>query len=150
MYRTVENFVLKDTIEHNNLLFCLCFGKPYLHPIPLTTLFQAIQAEDIYYGYVPHNNIYWVWMRLGAIGFFAFWYLIGAIIVRGCLIARRLRDPYLQLVAIYIIAVVFIEIVVAFADYQLFLYRNVIYVGLLIGILMKLPALDEKKEVVES
>ncbi|OLB57076.1 MAG: hypothetical protein AUI01_05325 [Ktedonobacter sp. 13_2_20CM_2_56_8] len=149
LYRSIENNDLKYTVQQSPV-FGLGFGKPYLQPVPLTSIFPGIFAADEYYGYVPHNNIYWVWMRLGAIGFFAFWYLIGAIIVRGCLIARRLRDPYLQLVAIYIIAVVFIEIVVAFADYQLFLYRNVIYVGLLIGILMKLPALDEKKEVVES
>jgi hypothetical protein len=35
------------------------------------------------------------------------------------------------------------EIVVAFADYQLFFYRNVIYIGLLAGILMKLPEVEK-------
>jgi hypothetical protein len=80
-------------------------------------------------------------MRLGAIGFFALWYLFGTIIVRGCLIARKLKDQYLQLVAIYIIGVTFMEIIVAIADYQLFLYRNVLFLGLMAGVLMKLPAL---------
>ena len=56
-------------------------------------------------------------------------------------------DPRLQLVAIYIVAVTFMEIIVAFADYQLFFFRNVIYLGLLAGILMKLPALDENEKV---
>jgi len=149
LYRSIENNDLIYTVKQSPV-FGLGFGKPYLQPVPLTSIFPGILAADIYYAYVPHNNVYWVLMRLGAVGFFAFWYLFGAIIVRGCLIARRLRDPYLQLVAIYIVAVVFIEIFVAFADYQLFLYRNVIYVGLLIGILMKLPVLDGKKEVVES
>jgi hypothetical protein len=37
------------------------------------------------------------------------------------------------------------EIVVAFADYQLFFYRNVIYMGLLAGILMKLPVIEQKE-----
>ena len=80
-------------------------------------------------------------MRLGAIGFLAFWYLIGSIIVRGSLIARQLGDRYLQMVAIYVICMTCMEIIVAFADYQLFFYRNVIYIGLLAGILMKLPEL---------
>jgi O-Antigen ligase len=145
LYRVIENYDLKFTIQRNNLLFGLGFGKPYLQPIPLTTVFQDIGAQDIYYGYVPHNNIYWVWMRLGAVGFLAFWYLIGSIIVRGAHIARQLRDRYLQLVAIYAVAITVMEIIVSFADYQLFYYRNVIYVGLLAGILMKLGELDEEK-----
>lgn len=120
----------------------LGFGKPFLQPI----LLPNIITLDPYYNYVPHNTIYWIWMSLGPIGYFALWYLFGAIIIRGCLIVRQLRDRYLQLVAIYIVAIVFMEVVVAFADYQLFFYRNVIYLGLLTGILLKLPSMDEKKE----
>ena len=97
---------------------------------------------DPYYLYVPHNTIYWVMMRLGALGFFALWYLIGALVVRGCQIARSLLDPYLQLVAIYVVSVTFMEVILAYADYQLFFYRNVIYLGLLAGILMRLPKID--------
>jgi hypothetical protein len=144
-YRNIENLDLKYTIQHNNFLFGLGFGKPYLQPTPLTTVFQNIQAVDIYYNYVPHNNIYWIWMRLGAVGFLVFWFLISSIIARGSIIARQLRDPYLQLVAIYAVAMTIMEIIVALADYQLFFYRNVIYLGLLAGILMKLPELDKEE-----
>jgi hypothetical protein len=49
-------------------------------------------------------------------------------------------------VAIYIVAVTFMEVVVAFADYQLFFFRNVIYLGLLCGILVKLPILDQQEQ----
>lgn len=145
-YRVTEDYDLKYTVDHNNFLFGLGFGKPYLQPVPLTTLFQAIGSFDIYYNYVPHNNIYWIWMRLGAVGFMVFWYLFGSIIVRASLIARQLRDRYLQMMAIYIVGMTIMEIIVAFADYQLFFYRNVIYIGLLAGILMKLPELDKEEE----
>ena len=93
LYRTVENGDLKYTISHNNFWFGMGFGKPYLQPIPLTSLFQAIGSADIYYEYVPHNNIYWVWMRLGAIGFLAFWYLIGSIMVYGSLHRPKATRP---------------------------------------------------------
>ncbi len=54
----------------------------------------------------------------------------------------------MQVVAIYIVAVTVMEVIVAFADYQLFFYRNVIDLGLLCGLLVKLPLLDqEQKEV---
>lgn len=140
LYRLIEDFDLKYTVQRNPL--GLGFGKPFLEPIPLVD----ISAKDPLYNYVPHNTIYWVWMRLGPIGYVALWYLFGAIIVRGCLIARQLRERYLQVVAIFITAITFMEIIVAFADYQLFFYRNVIYLGLMAGVLMKLPALDAKKE----
>ena len=149
-YRIIENFDLKYTVKQNPLLG-LGFGKEFLQPIPLPVLATDDPTNGGNpYLYVPHNTIYWVWMRLGPIGYLALWYLIGAIIVRGCLIVRQLKAPYLQLVAIYIVAIIFMEVAVAYADYQLFFYRNVIYLGLLAGILMKLPTLDaldkEKKE----
>lgn len=149
-YRITEDYDLKYTIDHNNFLFGLGFGKPYLQPVPLATLFPTIASSDIYYNYVPHNNIYWVWMRLGMVGFLIFWYLIGAIIVRASLIARQMRDRYLQMMAIYIVGMTLMEILVAYADYQLFAYRNVIYIGLLAGILMKLPELDKNEAAMHA
>ncbi len=144
-YRVVEDFDLRYTIARENFFVGMGFGKTYFEPVPLTTVFPGIGAADQYYNYVPHNNIYWVWMRFGAIGFLIFWYLFGSIIVRGSLIARQLRDPYLQLAAIYAVGMTVAEIVVAFADYQLFFYRNVIYIGLLAGILMKLPEVERNE-----
>lgn len=140
VYRLIEDTNLKYTVKLNPM--GLGFGKPFLQFIPLPN----ILILDPYYLYVPHNTIYWVWMRLGPIGYFALWYIFGAIIIRGCIIARKLRNRYLQLVAIYIVAVTFMEVIVAYADYQLYFYRNVIYLGLLAGILMKLPSLDDMEE----
>lgn len=138
-YRVIENFDLAYTAKQNPLGFG--FGKRYLQPIPV----PDISLLDENYLYVPHNTIFWIWMRLGAIGFFALLYLLGVMIVRGCLIARRLQDPYLQLVSIYIVAVILMEVILASADYQLFAFRNVIYLGLLAGILVKLPILSQEK-----
>lgn len=141
IYRDIENFDLKYTAKQNPLLG-YGFGKEFLQPVPL----PDISEQDPYYTLVPHNTIYWIWMRLGPAGYLALWYLFGALIVRGCIIARTLRDPYLQLVAIYVVAVAVMEIIVAYADYQLFFYRNVIYLGLLAGILFKLPTLDAAQQ----
>ncbi len=141
LYRDMENYDTQYTAKQSPLIG-LGFGKPFLQPEPLTSIYPDIQQVDPYYNYVPHNNIYWILFSLGLLGFFALWYLFGSMIVRGSLIARRLRDPYLRTVAIFIVGAVCMEIVVAYADYQLFLYRNVFFVGLLAGILMRLPALD--------
>jgi hypothetical protein len=136
LYRAIEDADLKYTVKQDPILGW-GFGKQFLQPTPLPVL----TSPD--YQYVPHNTIYWVWMRLGAIGYTLMWYLFGAAIVRGCLIVRQLRDTYLQGVAIFIVAATVMEIIVSYADYQLFWYRNVLYTGLLLGMLMRLPALDE-------
>ena len=137
LYRDIENYDLKYTVKLNPM--GLGFGKPFLQPV----LLPDLSSLDPVYNYIPHNTIYWVWMRLGPIGFIALWYLFGAMIVRGSIIARQLKDKYLQLIAIYIVAMLVMEIIVAYADYQLSFYRNVIYVGILAGVLMRLPIIDE-------
>jgi cell division protein FtsW (lipid II flippase) len=141
-YRNAENYDLKYTVQQNPLLG-MGFGKQFLQPEPLPVL----ASDDPDFGgnpylYVPHNTIYWIWMRLGPAGYVALWFLLGSLIVRGGLIARRLHEPYLRLIAVYVIAITCMEIMVAYADYQLFFYRNVIYLGLLAGLLMRLPALE--------
>jgi hypothetical protein len=138
LYRIYENFDLKYT-EKQSLLLGYGFGKPFLQPYILPN----ILAGDPYYLYVPHNNIYWLWMRLGPIGFSAFWYFIASIIITACGIARRLRNPYLQLVAIYVVSITFMEVLASYADYQLFFYRNVMYLGILLGILLRMPAMEK-------
>ncbi|HLI05176.1 MAG TPA: O-antigen ligase family protein [Ktedonobacteraceae bacterium] len=140
LYRSIEDYDLKFTVKQNPILG-MGFGKEFLQPI----LLPNILSLDPYYLYVPHNTIYWVWMRLGPLGYSALWYLIGSIVVYGCLIAKQLRDRYLQLVAIFVVAITFMEVIAAYSDYQLFFYRNVIYLGILAGILMKLPTLDKEK-----
>jgi hypothetical protein len=44
------------------------------------------------------------------------------------------------------VAMIIMEIIVAYADYQLSFYRNVIYVGILAGVLMRLPRMEAEKK----
>jgi hypothetical protein len=144
LYREYEDYDLKYTAKENPL--GLGFGREFLQPKPLVSVFPQILAHDQYYNYIPHNTIYWIWVDLGPIGFFSLWFLIGSIIIRGCFIARQLKDPYLQVFAIFVVAVMAMEVAVAFADYQLYFFRNVIDLGLLAGLLVKLPTLDKEQE----
>jgi hypothetical protein len=140
LYRVYEDSDLLATYKASPLLGW-GFGKPFLQPNPLPNIITL----DPYYLYIPHNTILWVLMRLGPLGFIALWNLVGTLIIRGCHIARELVDPYLQLVAVYIVAIVVMEIILAYADYQLYFYRNVIYMGILAAILVKLPSIDAEQ-----
>ncbi len=145
LYRTMEDNDTQYTAAQSPLIG-IGFGQPFLQPDPLVSIYPQIQQDDPYYNYVPHNNLYWILFSLGLTGYFALWYLFGSMIVKGCLIAKQLRDPYLRTVAIFAVGVFCMEIVVAYADYQLFFYRNVFFVGLLAGVLMRLPQFDRPEE----
>jgi len=136
LYRTIEDYDLKYT-EAQSPLLGYGFGRPFLQPEVLPNVIQL----DPYYLFIPHNNVLWIWMRLGPLGFGALWYIIGTAVACGCLIARRLKDPQLQLFAIFTVASLVMEVIVAYSDYQFFFYRNMLYTGILLGVLFKLPAI---------
>jgi hypothetical protein len=138
-YRIVENYDLKYT-ESTSPFLGFGFGKPFQQPVALPNVLEL----DPYYLYIPHNNVLWVWMRLGPLGFGALWYLFGSAIITGCMIVRRLRNPQLQFFAIFTLAMVMMEVILAYGDYQFFFYRNMIYVGIALGVLMKLPTIERK------
>jgi hypothetical protein len=144
-YRTAEDFDLKYT-ESLSPLLGYGFGKPFQQPDVLPNVLQI----DPYYLYIPHNNVLWIWMRLGPLGFGALWYLLGTAIVCGCLIARRLKEAQLQLFAIFTVAALVMEVIVAYSDYQFFFYRNMIYIGVVLGTLLKLPAIARAASPLES
>lgn len=137
LYRTIENHGLMTTIRQHPFLGW-GFGHPFQQPIALPDL----SPWNPYYVYIPHNGFYWVWMRLGLLGFLALLCLLGVLIVRGALIAWQLGDHALQNVAIFVVAVTIMEILVAYGDYQLYSLRNVLYLGVLAGALMRLPTLE--------
>jgi len=136
LYRTIEDYDLKYT-EAQSPLLGYGFGKPFLQPKVLPNVVDL----DPYYLFIPHNNVLWMWMRLGPLGYAALWYLFGSAIVAGCMIARRLKNRELQLFAIFAVATLVMEIVLAYSDYQFFFYRNMIFVGVVLGVLMKLPTI---------
>ncbi len=139
LYREIEDNDLKFT-EKQSPILGYGFGRPFLQPVTLPN----ISTLDPYYLYIPHNTILWVWMRLGPLGLIALFYLFGGFIIRAGIMARNLRDRDLQFVAIFAIAVVLIELPLAYGDYQLFFYRNIFYLGLIMGMVMRLPDIDKK------
>lgn len=85
-------------------------------------------------------------MRMGYIGYFALWFLFGSLIIRGCIIVKQLKDRYLQMIGMILVGAIFMEVAVAFSDYQLYFFRNVIFLGLMMGMLLKLPEIEAKEE----
>jgi O-antigen ligase len=93
LYRDQENANLRYTIDSSPVIG-IGFGKPFKVIVPMVDLTK----DWAFQFYMPHNNMLWLWMRMGIIGFVAFWVAIGAavILVTACL---RLGVARLRLLA---------------------------------------------------
>lgn len=75
LYRDQENTNLRYTISFSPYTG-IGFGKPMQLITPMVDLEASIGwALQLY---MPHNNMLWLWMRMGIIGFVTFWVLAGA------------------------------------------------------------------------
>ena len=136
IYRQAENTNLKLSFQTNRLIG-MGFGMPFL--IVLT---QA-DISNIYplWNYIPHNTLLWVGMRMGLVGAATFWALFGIALLEVCRALRVQKDRFvLALVALAGGAIV-AELMVAYADLQLESYRNMIFIGIVFGLLNIVPAL---------
>jgi hypothetical protein len=83
LYRDQENANLEYTIGFSPIIG-IGFGRPMEVNTPMVDLTSSWPLQL----YMPHNNVLWLWMRMGIIGFIIFWVAIGAAFL---LIARATR-----------------------------------------------------------
>jgi O-antigen ligase len=136
LYRISENADLRATYQTSPLIGT-GFGIPMLVPFPLADISQ----QDPFWQIITHNSILWIAMRMGILGMAAFWALIGMIVLEGVRVARAQQDPLLRAAAIFALAAVVGELVMAYGDKQLESYRNMIFVGVMIGLIEAIPRL---------
>lgn len=141
-YRTAENANLRLTFQSSPLIG-VGFGSPYLMAYPMADISRIYPLWNV----IPHNSLMWVGMRMGAIGFVAFWGLIGLAILQGFYVLGRSRDPLIRAVAAVAIAAVVAEIMVGYGDLQLESYRNLIFLGATLGILNRISQMPEVARV---
>jgi hypothetical protein len=137
LYREMENYDLAYTSRRTPLIG-IGFGNKYDQPLTLPNI--AFPLRD----YIPHNEIFWLIVKMGSIGFFFFCLFMTSFVFRAAAVFARLKDPYLKALCIVSIAGVLAQIVVSYFDLQLTFYRNMIYLGMLMGVLPTLELADEE------
>lgn len=137
-YRTAENANLQLTFQSSPIIG-VGFGSPYLMAYPQADISQIYPLWNV----IPHNTLMWVGMRMGVIGFAAFWALVGMAILQGLQQLGTRRDPLLRAVAAFAIAAIVGELLVGYGDLQLESYRNLIFLGVVIGVLNRMPQLAD-------
>lgn len=122
----------------------LGFGRPYTFYVPQPSL---LSSGFIYWTYITHNAIYWVWMKMGVVGFIAFWFLLGSAIIQGLTNFRQLSDGTTRVLAITIAGLVVMQIIFSYGELGLTYARPMIFLGCMLGVLARLPALDRAADL---
>lgn len=118
------------------------FGKPMLLPYPLPDISQIY----VWWNIMPHNSILWIYMRLGSIGYFLLWLLIGLGVMQATDLARRLREPVMKGIALFIVLMLVQQVITSYLDLQWSNWRCLIATGILFGLISRLAPLARQEE----
>jgi O-antigen ligase len=135
-YRILEDLDIMTTVKSSPIIG-YGFGKPMLTPYPLPNINYEFQFV------LPHNSILWAWMRLGTIGYLIMWFLIGAAVIQVTQLIRRLRDPVLQGLAVFVLLMLIQQVLISYVDLQWSNYRTMIVTGVLFALISRLGALAQ-------
>jgi len=144
LYRKIEDYDLAYTIT-SYPLFGTGFGMRYLQPIELLRL-TVFPLQD----FQAHNNVLWLFAKVGAVGFFFFWLFVNVTGFRGAMLVTKLKDPYLKAVAAMIVVALINQLIAAYFDLHLVWYRVMFYLGLLMGLVQSLENIQKKEITSEA
>ena len=132
--RDQENYNLAVTLQR--LPLGLGFGKQHDWAI---INFGAFSLK----GYATHNEILWLLVTSGPIGFFFFFLFLNSVLFSGSGILSRLRDPYLMAVCAICIIEIPNHIIHTYVDMGFTRARSMAYLGLLMGLVSVTMRADE-------
>ena len=110
VYREFERYDLWYTIRSDPLRG-LGFGRQFYQPIPLPDI-----SFFVFWQYLPHNSILWVWIKTGFFGFVSMLFLFARTVQRGAINVARIADPNHLAFAIAALGYVVMYIVFAYVD----------------------------------
>jgi hypothetical protein len=136
-YRALETMNLDVTI-HSDPLLGVGFGRPFIMAAALPDL----SAWWPFFRYETHNNVLWVWLKTGAIGYVLFWVMIGGAVSRAAFAAKRLLDPTLRCAALFCLVAIVGTVVLSYVDLGLVSGRVTAMLGTSLGILSVVERID--------
>lgn len=129
-YRDAENTDIMATIHASPWGYG--YGKRFFHVAPIADISQVYEFWDL----LPHNQILWVWLRVGTPGFLAFWLMITAILFRACRLLRRDdMDPEQKALCLFSLSTLVLLLMFGLLDLQLSNYRDMLFAGFAVGAL---------------
>jgi hypothetical protein len=146
LYRDAENANIMATIRSSPIRG-YGYGKRMLHTVPIADISKIYEWWDL----LPHNQVLWVWMRVGTLGFFAFWWMISSILIHLCrIVCSEEADAEVKAVSIFAMATLSMLMIFGLLDLQMSNSRDMLFTGFWIGAAARFPLLPGKEEPVAS
>lgn len=143
-YRVAETANLQLTFKSSPVVG-IGFGIPYKVVYPMADISQIYPLWNV----IPHNSLFWVAVRMGAIGYIAFWCLIGIAVLQAIAILRTRRDRLYLAFAAFAVAAIGAQLMLGYTDLQIENYRNMIFIGAMLGVLNRLPSMEEARSAIQ-
>ncbi|MCP5099988.1 MAG: O-antigen ligase family protein [Chloroflexi bacterium] len=128
LYRDIENVNSAFTIRQKTLTG-VGFGKKFFILVPLPDI-----SFFIWWEYITHNSVIWIWMKTGVGGFASMIFLIGLSIMVGMRALWRMPGGDLSAVALTAVLYIIMHFVYAYVDMS-WDNQSMIYVGTMMGLL---------------
>jgi O-antigen ligase len=139
IYRAIENYNLVYTIRAEPLTG-VGFGKPFYQPAPLPNI-----SWFVFYQYIPHNSVLWIWLKMGLAGFVTLLFIIAATIRAG--IRASLRVPSGDALAVTVSALAFVVMFFVFAYVDLaFNSKTCLFLAVCMAACVNMPRLAARRE----
>jgi O-Antigen ligase len=123
LYRKIENLDIQATIKSNPALG-VGFGQKFLMPHALPDI-----SFFVFFEYITHNSILWIWMKAGIGGFLALLYLFSSAMRSGARALLRAHDGAHAAMTLTSVAFVAMFAVFAYVDIA-FDVRNMVLLAL--------------------
>ncbi|MBC8142444.1 MAG: O-antigen ligase family protein [Armatimonadetes bacterium] len=129
-YREAENKNLMATIRTAPVTG-YGYGRRFLHAVEIANISEIYEWWDL----LPHNQVLWVWMRVGTGGYMAFWLMWFGIIVHACFTIRRPNlDRMTKAVALNGLLVGIMLLIFGLLDLQLSNMRSMLFGAICVGL----------------
>lgn len=136
IYRVIETFDISATI-HESPYLGVGFGREF---------HMVIQLPDLswwpFWRFETHNNVLWIWLKTGVVGYVAFWILMGSAISRAAFFTRQLTDHSLRVAALFGLVALVAVIVFGWVDLAFVSGRTTVFLGTILGMLSVLGRVD--------
>ena len=140
LYRVLEGMNINHTI-HLSPIMGVGFGQKFHITVPMPDI-----SFFVWWEYIVHNSVFWMWMKSGLAGFVSLLILMGLSLLRGGQTIWRLRDPNLQAIAFTGTTYLFMHYMYAYVDMSWDI-QSMLYVGTMLGLIDIIERIDRQAPI---